>query len=293
MFREQRIALGEVALHYAEGPDAGPPFVLLHGGSARWQYGERLLRTLAERWHVYAPDLRGHGRSDRAMGRYRLRDYADDVVAFLDRVVSEPSVLYGHSLGGEVAVVVAARAPNLIRAVVVGDSPLFPETSPTRSPAHLAMAEAWRELAASSRSATEIASALRESPVGVAGSETPVRAVDALGEDNPWFAFMGETLSLLDAETLATILDPVAMFAGYDAEAVLRAIECPVLLLQADPAASPMLSDHDAEHARRLLRRSSLTRLDGVGHPLHGTHPEAVYQAIEAFLTAQSIALGG
>src|SRR5436309_1380347 len=95
---EQRFDAGPVVLNYAEGPATGPPLVILHGGSVRWQYGSALIDALSARWHTYAPDFRGHGKSGWVPGRYRLRDYADDIAAFLQQVVGEPAILYGHSL---------------------------------------------------------------------------------------------------------------------------------------------------------------------------------------------------
>jgi hypothetical protein len=47
--REQRVDTGEVVLNYAEGPNNGPPFVLLHGGAASWRYGAALLDELRPR----------------------------------------------------------------------------------------------------------------------------------------------------------------------------------------------------------------------------------------------------
>ena len=71
---------------------------------------------MALRWHVYAPDLRGHGASSWTPGRYRLWDYAADMVSLLERVIGEPAVIVGHSLGGEVAIIVASERPDLVRA---------------------------------------------------------------------------------------------------------------------------------------------------------------------------------
>ncbi|MGZ8604615.1 MAG: alpha/beta fold hydrolase [Actinomycetota bacterium] len=121
MLRERHVQLDGVRLNFAEGPDSGPPLVLLHGGSNRWQRWESILSLLIERWHVFAPDLRGHGGSSWTHGDYTIRSFTDDVVAFLDRAVLEPPALFGHSLGAEVAVWAAARRPGRVRALVVGD----------------------------------------------------------------------------------------------------------------------------------------------------------------------------
>jgi pimeloyl-ACP methyl ester carboxylesterase len=65
-----------------------------------------------------------------------LQDYMDDLAGFLRYVIGEPAVLYGHSLGGEVAVMVAAEHPDLVRALIVGDVPLsLGKGYPTEDPA--------------------------------------------------------------------------------------------------------------------------------------------------------------
>ena len=74
--QEQTFDTGIVTINYAEGPPSGPPLILLHGGSARWQNSESAIQELAPRWHVYAPDFRGHGRSGRVPGSYRLQSFS-------------------------------------------------------------------------------------------------------------------------------------------------------------------------------------------------------------------------
>jgi pimeloyl-ACP methyl ester carboxylesterase len=71
---EARFDTAEASINYAEGPSTGPPFVLLHGGAGRWQYGQAFLDLVAEDWHVYAPDFRGHGKSGRRPNAYQLID---------------------------------------------------------------------------------------------------------------------------------------------------------------------------------------------------------------------------
>jgi pimeloyl-ACP methyl ester carboxylesterase len=122
----QRFNGGSIELNYAEWQCAGSPLLLLHGLGARWQVFGPLIPSLSTDWHLYAPDLRGHGISARASGDYALADYASDIQSFLEQVVREPAVLVGHSLGGWICLMLAGRMPGLVRAVVVLDSSLYP-----------------------------------------------------------------------------------------------------------------------------------------------------------------------
>jgi pimeloyl-ACP methyl ester carboxylesterase len=281
---ERRFHTGTVELNYGEGPSNGPPFVILHGGSASWRYADALVDLLVDKWHVYAPDFRGHGLSGHVAGRYHLRDYAADTAAFLAGVVREPAVVYGHSLGGEVAIMLAATHPGLVRAVVHGDVPFSKEDHPTeRNQTQRAMVEQWHHLAG--RPVAEIEAALREMPVPVPGTDAPVRAEVAFGAESTWFAFQATNLHRQDPDMLAAILaGPEVMLEGYDPETLLPAIACPVLILQADPAAGGMLTDAEVAKGLRLLRHPTHLRLERIGHELHGAHPQRVFEAISPFV---------
>lgn len=126
--QEHTFDTGATTLNFAERGGSGPPMVLLHGLAARWQTFGPILPALAADWHLFLLDLRGHGKSGRVPGRYRVPDFAGDVVAFLKARVAEPAVLYGHSLGGWIALWIAAHHPGLVRAVIAGDSAIFPST---------------------------------------------------------------------------------------------------------------------------------------------------------------------
>jgi pimeloyl-ACP methyl ester carboxylesterase len=284
---ERRFSTGAVEINFAEGPDNGPPFVLLHGGAGRWQGGEALLHLLTVDWRVYAPDLRGHGRSGRVAGRYALADYASDALVFLRQVVGEPAVLYGHSLGGEIAVMAAAGDSSLVRGLIVGDAPLSMVDHPTEVPTHQSMNRLWHRLAGQ---ATEvILRALQDMPVNVPGQPEPVPARIAFGGESSWFEYQATSLHQLDPGVLAAVLEgPAVMLAGYDPEQLLPDIPCPTLLLQADPNRGGMLRDDEVIRGLSLLPRGSHVRLSGVGHELHGPVQQAlsVLESMTPFLTA-------
>jgi hypothetical protein len=104
-----------------------------------------------------------------------------------------------------------------------------------------------------------------------------------VGEDSPWFAFQALNLHRLDPDMLAAVLaGPDHLLAGYASERTLPAIACPVLLLQADPAAGGGgLPDEDVRRDLQLLRQGSHVRLVGIGHHLYG-HTDQVPQVVQA-----------
>jgi len=85
-------------LHCGVGIASGEPLLLLHGVIRRWQTYLPLWPMLSQRWQLFVPDQRGHGRSPRAL-TYLVTDYIDDAVAILE-AIGKPTVVYGHSLAG-------------------------------------------------------------------------------------------------------------------------------------------------------------------------------------------------
>ena len=240
MLEERAFDTGVVTLNYGEGPASGPPMVLLHGGSARWQGWEPVILALVDRWHLYAPDSRGHGKSGWGPSHYRLTDYAADTIALLGRCVGEPALLWGHAMGAMVALMVAAERPDLVRAVINSDAPLQLDTLREALRRTRPMVRGWRALAGPGRSVEEIAVALREVQVPVPGEDRLARTVDVYGE-TPWYRNQAENLQRQDPTMLDAVIEFEAIHADYDSELLLPRITCPVLLLQGDPAAGGML----------------------------------------------------
>ena len=100
------------------------PSYLLHGLSANSTSWAPVIARTAREWRSYALDLRGHGRSARTPGRYRLDDYIDDADRLL-QVIGEPAVVVGHSLGAVVAASLAQDRHPLVAAVFLEDPPLY------------------------------------------------------------------------------------------------------------------------------------------------------------------------
>ena len=111
---------GKVYVREAQGPKRAPTLVLLHGLGAtaalNWDAG---IPRLAERFHLLAPDHRGHGRGIRCGGRFRLEDCADDVAALVRQECDGPVLVAGYSMGGPIAQLLCRDHPDLVAGLVL------------------------------------------------------------------------------------------------------------------------------------------------------------------------------
>ena len=104
------------------GSPAAPAMVLLHGVTANGGTWAEFAAGFADRWHVIAPDQRGHGRSPHA-DAYSFDLFAEDLHGLLDRYDIGQAVLVGHSMGGVVAYRYAERHPDRVAAMVLEEAP--------------------------------------------------------------------------------------------------------------------------------------------------------------------------
>jgi pimeloyl-ACP methyl ester carboxylesterase len=266
VFQEEMFLGSDVSLNVAAGPVAGSPLLLLHGVTRTWQDFMTLAPSLGWRWHVHALDLRGHGRSGRAPGHYRVIDYAHDVISFVQEHQKSPWVIYGHSLGALVAAAVAAEAPGAVRALVLEDPPGPSLLHNLRATPFHALLAALQFLAGNGRSVPEIARALAEVRLGGDGAGTGARLGDV--RDATSLRFSARCLTNLDPDVLTSLLAG-RWLDGYDVETIFTAIRCPVLLLRADDRAGGMLPGDDAQALEKHLNDCTRIDLPGVGHLLH------------------------
>jgi pimeloyl-ACP methyl ester carboxylesterase len=107
-----------------DGGAALPPVLLLHGLMGRASHWDATARWLAERHRVVALDQRGHGDSpcaDDVSIPFTREAYVADVEAAIEQLGLAPVTLVGHAMGALTAWQLAARRPDLVRALVVFD----------------------------------------------------------------------------------------------------------------------------------------------------------------------------
>ncbi|GAA4931786.1 pimeloyl-ACP methyl ester carboxylesterase [Actinomycetospora succinea] len=256
---------------------SGPVLLLIHGiGDDSSTWGP-LLDDLARDHTVLAPDLLGHGGSDKPRGDYSVAAYANGMRDLLGVLDIDRATLVGHSLGGGVAMQFAYQYPERTeRIVLVGAGGVSRSVSPALRAASLPGAQLVLGMLGMPgvRAPTEAAMwALTrlDHPLG-RDAEDLVRIVDALPDATSRSAFLRTLRAVVDWRgQVVTMLDRCYLTAGM-----------PTLLLWgADDMIVPV------EHARvahEAMPGSRLEVFDGAGHfPFH-THADAVLAALRAFL---------
>ena len=103
------------------GPADAPFVVLVHGSMDRSSGLRAVARRLEDDLHVLLYDRRGYGRSRAVGGPFDIAHQVADLIALLD---GRPAVVFGHSLGGDVALAAACRHPGLVRGVGAYEPPM-------------------------------------------------------------------------------------------------------------------------------------------------------------------------
>jgi pimeloyl-ACP methyl ester carboxylesterase len=248
---------------------SGPALLLLHGIGNNCQTWAGVVDRLAESHTVIAPDLLGHGASDKPRGDYSIAAYANGMRDLLTVLDVERATVVGHSLGGGIALQFAYQFPERCeRLALVGSGGLGPELSAGLRAATLPGAEL-------------VLTAL----TGVSGPiRAGLQALDRVGKLAGWtrvrdVAEAGEALlALRDVEarraflrTLRGVVDArgqavTALDRLYLADAV------PMLVVWG--SRDPIVPALHAESVRALVPSARVEVFAGAGHWPHLDEPD-------------------
>ena len=246
-----------ITLHCAtQGPASGPAVIMLHGFTDSWFSFSRVLPLLPADMRVVAPDLRGHGDSERPLLGYRIADFADDVIRLMDAMAIEKAVVVGHSMGSFVARKVFELAPERVsRLVLVGAG------ANARNANLIELLAAVNEL--TDPVDEPFVRAFQESCVHAPVSQPFMEAVIANSRRVPARIWKAALQGLVDSD-IALHKPPVrALVLGGRRDSVFSATEQMVLA--------------------RQFPRGELHLIDEVGHTLHWEQPGTFVNALLRF----------
>lgn len=279
--RERTIAANGLSHHVLEWDVAAgdTTVVLLHGFlDLAWSF-ERVAEKLAPRYHVLAPDFRGHGDSAwvGAGGYYYFPDYTADLTRLLPALTRARVFLVGHSMGGTVATYYAGTYPERVHRLAllegIGPPAGEPERAPERMLAHIQTVDEAR------------AKRPRPLPSVAAAAERLCHVHPRLDRD--WARTLAERATrpvpaggrLWKYDPLHRTRSPL-LFDLAQYQAFARRIRCPVLLVSGAESKMEFFRD-PARQALYAHRR--VETLAGAGHMLQLDQPYALAELLLDF----------
>jgi len=256
---------------------SGPAVLLLHGIGDSSEAWEPLMPALAQRFTVIAPDLLGHGRSDKPRADYSVAAYANGMRDLLIVLGVERATIVGHSLGGGVAAQLAYQYPELCeRLVLVASGGVAREVTPVLRLAAAPLAELALPLLSVpgarfvGRVGLEV---LRRTGTDIGrDAEELLRVFDALPDGGARVAFTrtlrsvvdwrGQVVTMLDRSYLAEDVPTLLVWGGHDA----------------------IIPVAHARLAHEAVPGSRLAIFEEAGHFPHHTDPERFIAAVCAFI---------
>ena len=273
-FTDHTINTGEVEIGYSVGPDNGPALLLAHGVTSRRDSFLPVMDALTEKYRVVTMDQRGHGYSGHVSGGYARQDHARDIKFIIENVCDAPTVLWGHSMGGANSVAMAIDPPTQLKALVLEDPAVFGRRRPAsanNSPT-MNMFKLSLDLIDSGAMVEEAASRFR--------GEYPYWPEYVAG----WKA---ESILQMDAEILRNVVGGTSPSQGDPAELLAR-IQCPVLLMQADPITGGILPDDFLAQVVPDRDDWRIVKVYGAGHNIHREHSDKLLPVVLPWLEAQT-----
>jgi pimeloyl-ACP methyl ester carboxylesterase len=271
-------------LHYVDyGNAAAPLVVLVHGGRDHARSWDAVAASLRDRYHVVAPDLRGHGDSAWAVGsQYGMPDYMLDLHQLLRHLGEHPVRLVGHSLGGAIVLQYTGLYPDRVCAAVAIEGLGPPPSMTMDKPVEERLTE-WIE--------TMEQLATRQPRRYARIEEAEARMREANSRLSPELAghLTRQGLVRMEDGTYTWKFDNYVRAWGpnsYDRDAVQRLwsrIDCPVLLIRGSESwAENPVQDGRASH----FRDAHYLEVEGAGHWVHHDRPDVFLRELATFLAA-------
>jgi esterase len=276
-YASRNTVVRHLRLHFLEwgDPDA-PPLVLIHGGNQSAHSWDLVSLHLADRFHVYALDQRGHGDSEWSRDAdYSVPALTADARGFIAQLGLVDPIIVGHSLGGLVTMTLAAESPSLPRALVIVDT--APEISHEGSQAVRNFILANAEFDSIDQFVERV---VKYDPYRSPEHIQRTVRYNLLERADGRFIAKSDRM-LHDAEFAKR--RPMGAGRPVNIDSV-RAIDCPTLVVRGGE--SEVLERDSAERFASALPRGQLAEVPKAGHNVHGQNTPGFLEAVRPFLDA-------
>lgn len=309
-FKEKKFDTGEVVLNYVEGPDNGPPLLFIPGQMEFWQGYKLVMPHFSKKYHVFAIDLRGHGKSTRTPGKYSYNICGEDLKLFLEKVVKKPAIVSGLSSGAVLSLWLAANAPQYVSVAVSEDPPLFSSMYPKIKEEKFMYRLFQTAIETLDKPKRDIKGFFAKQGIPIEGKEKllmmpsfiasyraisleinkkirpykPYDLFNARFDERAGLKFISE----YDVDFSKATIDG-RLSAGFDPEGTLEKIQCPVLLIHAYWSRNKTwgllgaLDDKDVEKIRSIVKNIKVVKVNAV-HDVHLAKPKIFIDTVDNYL---------
>ena len=270
-------------LHYVDWGNGGKPLlILVHGGRDHCRNWDWVALEFRQHYHVIAPDLRGHGDSDWAVGSpYAMIDYVVDLAQLISALGKQPLVLIGHSLGGGVVLQYTGVFPRMVERVVSIEGLGPPSTMISQAPAHERMSSwvaAMQSLAR--RNVREYGSI--EEALSRMRAENPHLSPEQARHLTIHGTRRNENGSYSWKFDNYVRASSPYQFNLKDAEEIWSCIECPTLLIRGTES---WTTDWEKDGRTRAFRNAKVVTINDAGHWVHHDRLDDTLAVMRQFLS--------
>jgi pimeloyl-ACP methyl ester carboxylesterase len=272
-------------IHYVDwGNEAAPTVVLVHGGRDHARNWDWVARDLRRDFHVIAPDLRGHGDSQWAIGgMYAVADFVLDIANLIEALGERQIFLVGHSLGGAISLMYTGIHPERVGKLVaiegLGPPPAMLAKLRDRPPS-----QRMREWIAQMRG---LAARQPRRYATLEDAAARMREENKFLSDEQARHLTIHSVNRNEDGTFSWKFDNyVRSFAPYrfdvdDMRALWGEIGCPTLLVR---GADSWASDPEMDGRIQPFRNARLATIPKAGHWVHHDQLDAFLAEVRAFL---------
>ena len=309
-FIEKKFKTADITLNYAEGPNNGPPLLLIPGQMEFWQGYKLVMPHFSKRYHVFVVDIRGHGKSTRTPGNYSYTIIGEDLKKFLMEVIKKSAIVSGLSSGGILSIWLAANAAKWISAAISEDPPLFSSMYPRIKEEKYMYRLFETAIETLGKPVRDIKGFFAKQAIPIEGKEEllampafiasyrsmsldlnkkirPSRPYDLLNarfDQRAGLRFISE----YDVDFSKATIDG-RLTKGFDPEETLKKIKCPILLIHAYWSRHKTwgllgaLDGKDVENMQSFLDDIKVVKVDAM-HDVHLSKPKLFIKAVDEFL---------
>jgi len=255
-------------LYYEDTGGPGEPILFLHGFLFDGRQYEAQVAALRDGYRCLALDFRGQGRSAPTRGGYQVEQHTADVLTVIRMLGLAPTHLVGLSMGGFVAMRIAAREPDLLRSLTLLNTSAAAQAL-AKVPKQLALAGAARIVGVSPQ---VILSGIEAEMYGEAFRTDPSRRAQRQVWQQRWAS---ADRAILVRSLLGILIRP-------DIRTELGDVTVPTLVLAG--GADMSLPPRFGREIHALIAGSRYVELPGIGHSSPVEDPEGVTKALLEFL---------